>query len=1068
MAAAPPPSSGREELELTGEEAERLARAFQDEGFRQLFAEYAAELADPSQRALYEAEVAALERERGVEARFLHPTPGWVLRTSQEGSRRCYLNLCSHAAVGRPQARPAPGGSAWRLPHCLGPGREELGRRRRGPGQGPPRRHWVYDVLFHPEALRLAARSPRFRRLLEATALEAVEKHFAPGLDRANAATLRGVKYKGVPQASLLRSPLPGGPPSEPGPPSPLPPFPSPYAYPPPAPELQAQPSPPSPPPDAARPRWSLLQRSFVDLQDYRHSRDSAPSPIPRELEVSVELPLLRSAAAAQLEVVGRELRLDSPPPAAYRLRLPLPYAVDEARAKAAFDKAKRRLVVTLPVLRSQASPRQEQEEGEGGEGEAAASSGAQGPPPPGPHAAQASSSPAAKGPHLPAKPGPDPAAGFAPKRSPPETATPIILDLPVRQEEAGSLALLPSSSAGSLPEQPGSPAGSSIPPEGQPRPSKADGDHHHYQSHHVAPLLSPPAAHLSSSAISQPPGSPRASSDHPSLSQGMELSTDAHSPMPPALAPQSGASASEPPLPSSPGLDLPPVPTCDKDMDPVVPDMAAAEFTQKRSPPATATSTIPDLPVGQEKEEEALPLPLPPSLSAGKTLEQPGTSARSSSPPEGHPHPSKTDRDHHQSRNMAPLLSPPGAHLSSKPSESPMASGDCSSLSQSTELSTNACSPVPPLCSLSQVDVVAPALCPRSGTCASTSPLPSSAGPDAPPTPFPGPDSSGSPASPALLLCPPFHCTQDEKGLTLLLQVPGVVPQSLKEEVDTNQYRVSFHNKDSASFTILLRFLPENKLAPPESKVSVSPNNVIVILAKSPEAIGLWTKLYFGPNVDTLQERWFVTESNVDKFLSSLPSTSCSGQFDMKEQPLIEVLDISEGKSQIRLKAQKPDKTEPGRGNGKQSNGSKLSTDAEDCLVQSERVLGSLTAVETMGQVGKGPSHCLALDLHDPSSAIPQKSQRHDFHESELASSTSNRATSTTSAQLSLEQPAQTGEEGEICSKATENKQGREGSPAAPVIMETNMQDGSVQYISDHTTHCALTFQNAFLYELD
>lgn len=34
--------------------------------------------------------------------------------------------------------------------------------------------------------------------------------------------------------------------------------------------------------------------------------------------------------------------------------------------------------------------------------------------------------------------------------------------------------------------------------------------------------------------------------------------------------------------------------------------------------------------------------------------------------------------------------------------------------------------------------------------------------------------------------------------------------------------------------------------------------------------------------------------------------------------------------------------------------------------------------------------------------------------------------------------------------------------------IKETNMQDGSVQIIKDHVTHCAFSFQNSLLYDLD
>ncbi|XP_074005860.1 protein kintoun [Numenius arquata] len=328
-----------EELELSAEEAERLQRAFRDEQFRALFAEYAAELADPEQRKLYEEEVAALERERGMEVRFVHPEAGYVLRTSQAGSRRCYLNVCSNPQVGAPQARPEPGGHRWALPYSLAPGREELGR--------GGRRRLVYDVVFHPAALRLAARSSRFRRLLSDTALEAVERHCGVQLDRANATVLRGTKYKGVPQAPVIRTPLPGGPPPPPDDDSPLPPFPFPPAAPPPPP---AAPPPPAQPAGPTTPRWSIRHRSYVDLQDYRCCRDSAPSPVPRELVVTVELPLLSSAAQAALEIRGRELRLDSQRPA-YRLRLRLPYDVDENGGRAAFNKAQRQLLVTLPVV---------------------------------------------------------------------------------------------------------------------------------------------------------------------------------------------------------------------------------------------------------------------------------------------------------------------------------------------------------------------------------------------------------------------------------------------------------------------------------------------------------------------------------------------------------------------------------------------------------------------------------------------------------------------------------------------------------------------------------------------
>lgn len=344
-------SSALEDLDLSGEEIQRFTSAFQDPEFRRMFSEYAAEITDPENRRRYEEEITALERERGVDVRFVHPEPGHVLRTSLDGEHRCYVNVCSNSLVGIPSSRPGPGrggtaaGSYWSLPYSLAPGRQYAGRN--------GARNTVYDVVFHPEALALARSHERFREMLDATALGAVEQQFGVKLDRRNAKTLK-IKYKGTPEAAVLRTPLPGGVPAQPEgePPGLFPDPPYPYRYP--AAANTAR-SPASPAPEAVQrpeptePRCSVMQRHHVDLQDYRCSRDAAPSTVPHELVVTVELPLLRSVERAELEVKGKLLCLDSRNPD-YRLRLSLPYPVDDGRGKAQFNKARRQLVVTLPV----------------------------------------------------------------------------------------------------------------------------------------------------------------------------------------------------------------------------------------------------------------------------------------------------------------------------------------------------------------------------------------------------------------------------------------------------------------------------------------------------------------------------------------------------------------------------------------------------------------------------------------------------------------------------------------------------------------------------------------------
>uniref|UniRef100_A0A2I2Z7H8 Dynein axonemal assembly factor 2 n=1 Tax=Gorilla gorilla gorilla TaxID=9595 RepID=A0A2I2Z7H8_GORGO len=259
-------SSSLEDLDLSGDEVQRLTSAFQDPEFRRMFSQYAEELTDPENRRRYEAEITALERERGVEVRFVHPEPGHVLRTSLDGARRCFVNVCSNALVGAPSSRPGSGGdrgaapgSHWSLPYSLAPGREYAGR--------SSSRYMVYDVVFHPDALALARRHEGFRQMLDATALEAVEKQFGVKLDRRNAKTLKA-KYKGTPEAAVLRTPLPGVIPARPDgePKGPLPDFPYPYQYP-------AAPGPraPSPPEAALQPAPTEPRYSVVRAEDGGH-----------------------------------------------------------------------------------------------------------------------------------------------------------------------------------------------------------------------------------------------------------------------------------------------------------------------------------------------------------------------------------------------------------------------------------------------------------------------------------------------------------------------------------------------------------------------------------------------------------------------------------------------------------------------------------------------------------------------------------------------------------------------------------------------------------------------------
>ncbi|NXI34755.1 KTU protein, partial [Galbula dea] len=91
--------------------------------------------------------------------------------------------------------------------------------------------------------------------------------------------------------------------------------------------------------------------------------------------------------------------------------------------------------------------------------------------------------------------------------------------------------------------------------------------------------------------------------------------------------------------------------------------------------------------------------------------------------------------------------------------------------------------------------------------------------------------------------------------------------------------------------------------LASPESSVSISAHNAAIQLAKAPGSTGQWEKFCFGLDAFTLQERLFLSEESVDGFLGTVLCPSVSSQSALDTQPLIEALDFTEDRIQIRLK---------------------------------------------------------------------------------------------------------------------------------------------------------------------
>ncbi|XP_038864697.1 protein kintoun-like [Salvelinus namaycush] len=351
------------DLNITPDEIGRFTKAFQNEEFRKMLHEYAEEISKPENKKKYEEEIKLLEQERGVDIQFVHPEPYRALKTSMDGRQKCFINVCSNDMIRKPEFRRVDEagrvGQHWSLPHSLTPGTPD--RDTKG------NKYTIYDVVFHPDTIHMAGNNPRFMEMVDKTAVEAVENGGRVKLDKNNVRVLK-IKYKGTPHAAVMRKPFPGQPAKEK--PSPLDDhlsFPYPDEKQPDTATNQKESRKPkakiqshtqisqrqqnaNSPKEPTKPHYTLKYRSFIDLQDFRCSRDSGQSPRPKEIVITIDLPLLRSVADADLDVTERLVSLESKKPA-YRLEVPMAYPVDENKGEAKFNKQKKQLVVTLPVL---------------------------------------------------------------------------------------------------------------------------------------------------------------------------------------------------------------------------------------------------------------------------------------------------------------------------------------------------------------------------------------------------------------------------------------------------------------------------------------------------------------------------------------------------------------------------------------------------------------------------------------------------------------------------------------------------------------------------------------------
>lgn len=356
-----------DQLNVSKAEIDRIGEALKKEEFRKMLVDYCEEISDPENRKLYEKEITQLERERGVDITFINPEPGYVIKTSSDGKTKTFINISTSDKIEKPSSTSTTNpqgqrGLNWRfdlhlnyrlnininvlllysLPYSLAPPRRDQDKK----GE----LCHVYDCVFHPDAMHLANKNDAFRKLMNDTAIDGVQNAFKVELDRQNLKFPK-MSFKGMAKPTVVRK-------RSDNPPEDLEPSPIDGIYPPMPSENANKPVTLIPMDDYptnkyTTPKYKIVQRRDIEYHELTNELDAKLNVlIPKQLVITIDLPLLNCTQDANLDVTDNHIYLCSENPSKYKLKVQLPYTVNEVNGTAKFDKSKRQLVITLPVIK--------------------------------------------------------------------------------------------------------------------------------------------------------------------------------------------------------------------------------------------------------------------------------------------------------------------------------------------------------------------------------------------------------------------------------------------------------------------------------------------------------------------------------------------------------------------------------------------------------------------------------------------------------------------------------------------------------------------------------------------
>jgi dynein assembly factor 2 len=181
------------DLKISPEEVERMTKAFENPQFKELFFDYVKGIENPENKAKYEAEILEMEKQAGIDAKFIHPNPQECLKTKEHNSRATsYVNIATNDLVEEAKCErdEKKKGFNWSLPHSMTPPRDEMDQ--------DGNKFKAYDVVFHPNTYRytkvyntktticyrMGESNSNFMGMLRETAIDAIRKNWDILLDK--------------------------------------------------------------------------------------------------------------------------------------------------------------------------------------------------------------------------------------------------------------------------------------------------------------------------------------------------------------------------------------------------------------------------------------------------------------------------------------------------------------------------------------------------------------------------------------------------------------------------------------------------------------------------------------------------------------------------------------------------------------------------------------------------------------------------------------------------------------------------------------------------------------------